>query len=151
MEVAMPNWCNNHLTVKGESEEVQRFKLKAIGHGPWEKPPEDEKPSPLNFHSLVPIPADVLQAGYEAKGFDWEVQNWGCRWGAGDAELVDDNGCELFYQFDTAWNPPIAFLKLAAKQWPLLIFILEYEEPGMAFKGLARFQGEQHENHCLEF
>jgi hypothetical protein len=27
--------------------------------------------------------------------------------------------------------------------------ILEYEEPGMAYKGLARFQGEIHEDHCI--
>jgi len=41
-------------------------------------------------------------------------------------------------------------LETAAKQWPALTFILEYEEGGMGFKGLARFQGEQHEDHCIE-
>jgi len=146
----MPNWCSNHLTVKGENEEVQRFKEKSVGHNPWEKPAADEMPSPLNFHSLVPIPALVLQAGYEAQGYDWELANWGCKWGACHAELVDDNGSELFYSFDTAWTPPIAFLERAAKQCPTLTFILEYEESGIGFKGLARFQGEQHEDHCIE-
>jgi Ferredoxin-like domain in Api92-like protein len=149
MEVVMPNWNSNHLTVKGENEAVQRFREKAVGHCPWNPPVE--KPNVLNFHSLVPVPADVLEAGYEAKGYDWELANWGCKWGACDGELIDDNGCELFYGFDTAWSPPIAFLAAAAKQWPMLTFILEYEEPGMGFKGLARFQGEQHEDHCIEF
>jgi len=146
----MPNWCNNHLTVKGETEEVQRFKEKAAGHSPWEKPPANEKANPLNFHSLVAIPADVLQAGYEDSGHDWERSNWGCRWGACHCDLIDDNGCELFYGFDTAWSPPIAFLAALAKLWPNLTFILEYEELGMGFKGLARFQGEQHEDHCIQ-
>ena len=146
----MPNWCSNHLTVKGEHDEAQRFKNQAVGHAHWEKLPDHEKPSPLNFHSLVTIPADVLQAGYEAKGYQWECDHWGCKWGACHAELIDDNGCELFYSFDTAWAPPIAFLERAAKQWPNLTFILEYEEGGMGFKGLARFQGEQHEDHCIE-
>jgi hypothetical protein len=151
MEAVMPNWCNNHLTVRGEHDEVQRFKSNAAGHGPWEKPPADEQPSPLNFHSLVPIPADVLQAGYERAGFDWEVQNWGCRWGAGEAELMDDNGCELFYQFDTPWNPPVAFFKALGKLWPNLKFLLEYDEPGMRFKGLCKIHGDLCENHCIEF
>ncbi len=146
----MPNWCSNHLTVKGENEDVQRFKNQAVGHSPWEQPPADEKSSSLNFHSLVAIPADVLQAGYEAHGYEWEVKNWGCKWGACHCDLVDDNGCELFYSFDTAWAPPIAFLERAAKQWPALTFILEYDESGMGFKGLARFQGEEHEDHCIQ-
>jgi hypothetical protein len=73
----MPNWCSNHLTVKGEVEEVQRFKAQAVGHSPWEKLPDHEKPSALNFHSLVPVPAEVFQAGYEAQGYDWECNNWG--------------------------------------------------------------------------
>jgi hypothetical protein len=150
MEVVMPNWCDNHLTVKGETEEVQRFKEKAVGHSPWEKPPDDEKPNALNFHSLVPIPAEVLLAGYEAQGYDWECKQWGCKWGACHGDLIDDNGCELFYNFDTAWSPPIAFLAALAKQWPALVFILEYEEPGIGFKGLAKFEGEVHEDHCIQ-
>jgi hypothetical protein len=150
MEVVMPNWCNNHLTVKGGNEEVQRFREKAVGHSAWRKPPPDQNPNVLNFHSLVPVPDDVLQAGYETRGYDWELANWGCKWGACDAEMVYDNGCELFYTFDTAWAPPIAFLTSLAKQWPALTFILEYEEPGMSFKGLARFQGQLHEDHCIE-
>ena len=93
----MPNWCSNHLTVKGENDEVQRFKQKAVGHSPWEQPPIGEKPNALNFHSLVPIPANVLQAGYEAQGYDWENNQWGCKWGACHGDLIDDNGCELFY------------------------------------------------------
>ena len=147
----MPNWCSNHLTVKGENEEVQRFKENAVGHNPWSKPLDDGKPSPLNFHSLVPVPAYVLEQSYEKAGYDWECKEWGCRWGACEAELVDDNGCELFYSFDTAWAPPIAFLKHLGKLWPNLMFLLEYEEPGMGFKGLCKVHGEICEDHCIEF
>jgi hypothetical protein len=147
----MPNWCDCHLTVKGENKEVQQFKEKAVGHSPWDTPPPDEKPSPPNFHSLVAIPADVLQAGYEAKGYDWECANWGSKWGACHAELVDDNGSELFYGFDSAWAPPIPFLKAVGKLWPNLMFLLEYEEPGMGFKGLAKAHGDEFEDHCIEF
>jgi hypothetical protein len=41
------------------------------------------------------------------------------------------------------------FLKAVAKQWPALVFVLDYEEPGMAYKGLAKFQGEGCEDHCI--
>ena len=53
------------------------------------------------------------------------------------------------YEFYTAWSPPIEFLKKVAVQWPALQFVLAYEEPGMGFKGLAKFQGEVHEDHCI--
>lgn len=145
----MPNWCSNHLTVTGEHEAVQRFKQQAVGHSPWETPHADEKPNVLNFHSLVPIPDDILNAGYVAQGYDWENNHWGSKWGACHADLVDDNGSELLYGFDTAWAPPIGFLGAVAKLWPTLTFILEYEEGGIGFKGLAKAQGETVEDHCI--
>jgi hypothetical protein len=145
MEEGMPNWCSNHLTVKGEHAEVQRFKVQAVGHSPWETPPVDEEPAALNFHSLVPVPADVLQAGYENAGYDWELNNWGCKWGACSADLVEDNGHELLYGFDSAWSPPIAFLKHLGKLWPNLMFLLEYDEPDMGLSGSYKVQGNHYE------
>jgi hypothetical protein len=63
--------------------------------------------------------------------------------------ILDEwEGC-VIYEFDTAWSPPMEFLQAVAKQWVGLQFVLEYEEPGMAFKGLAKFQGEVHEDHCI--
>ena len=59
----MPNWCLNKLTITGPEADVQAFKAKAVGHSPWEEPEGD--PDALNFHSLVPVPEEVLKAGYE--------------------------------------------------------------------------------------
>ena len=145
----MPNWCNNTLRITGPEADIEAFKKKAVGHSPWHKPPEGEEPDALNFHSLLPVPDDVLAAGYEAAGYDWERDHWGCKWGACHAELIDEwDGC-VCYSFDTAWSPPIEFCQSVARQWPTLTFILEYEEGGMGFKGLARFEGETHEDHCI--
>ena len=145
----MPNWCNNTLRITGPETDVAAFKLKAVGHSVWDKPPEDEAPSPLNFHSLIPIPDDVLKAGYEAAGYEWEQKNWGCKWGACQAELVDEwEGC-LIYGFDTAWSPPLAFIANVARQWPTLTFVIDYEEGGMGFKGLAKAQADAIEDHCI--
>jgi hypothetical protein len=62
----MPNWRLNKLTVTGPEEDVRSFKEKAVGHSPWLKP--EGEPSVLNFHSQVPVPEEVLKAGYEAAG-----------------------------------------------------------------------------------
>lgn len=145
----MPNWCSNQLTVTGPKTDLRAFKKMAVGHSPWEEVAKDEKLNPLNFHSLVSIPAVVLQAGYQEAGYDWERANWGCKWGACEARLIDSSDGELLYDFDTAWSPPIEFLETVAKEHPNLTFILEYDEPGIGFKGLARFNGETKEDHCL--
>jgi len=141
----MPNWCNNKLAVYGPEADVKRFKEKAIGHSPWHT---DDKPNVLNLHSLVPIPQPVIAAGYEEAGYDWERANWGCKWGACHAELADEWEGHLTYLFDTAWSPPMEFLAKLAPQWPL-IFLLDYEEMGMGFKGICKVKGDAVEDHCL--
>lgn len=142
----MPNWCNNKLHMYGPEADTQRFKVQAIGDSPWHK--EDE-PNVLNFHSLVPIPAEVIEAGYEKAGFDWERTNWGCKWGACHVELVDEWEGHLIYTFDTPWAPPLAFLQKLGPQWPTLRFVLEYEEWGIGYKGLCKVHGDAVEDHCV--
>jgi hypothetical protein len=139
----MPNWCNNTLQITGPN--LQEFKVKATGHSAW----DSDAKSILNFHSLYPIPPEVIKAGYEEAGYEWERNNWGCKWGASNPELTNEtDGC-LVYQFDTAWSPPIEFLSHIAKLWPHLIFVLEYEECGIGFKGIAKLQGDKLEDYCV--
>jgi hypothetical protein len=144
----MPNWCSNKLMVRGPEAGVDRFKAQATGHSPWL--PAGVEPNVLNFHGLLPIPPDILSAGYEQAGYDWERTHWGCKWGACEAQVVDEwEGC-LHYAFETAWSPPIPLLSAIALQWPTLTFILDYEELSMGFKGLARFSGDAVDDHCIE-
>jgi hypothetical protein len=75
--------------------------------------------------------------------------DWGCKWGADQTRIVDEGGTCIIYEFYTAWSPPIEFLKKVAEQWSALMFVLAYEEPGIGFKGIAKFQGEVHEDHCI--
>lgn len=140
----MPDWVNNYLDVRGELEEVQRFKKTAVGPNPWRRPPRLYITSPLNFHSLIPIPDEALQKPYHLAGHGWEHENWGCKWGACDSELVVNNGCELYYTFETPWNPPLDFLKSLGVLWPNLKFLLEYDNdvgPLEAFDRLCRYLG----------
>jgi hypothetical protein len=85
----MPNWCNNTLRVFGSDEDVRRFKEQAAGCSPWTQSNESEQ-NLLNFHSLVPIPPEILAAGYNDAGYNWEREQWGCKWGACETQLVDE-------------------------------------------------------------
>jgi hypothetical protein len=98
----------------------------------------------------VPIPPEILSAGYEQAAYEWELKNWGCKWGACNAEEVEECEGHFTYFFDTAWSPPIPFLSKLAPEWPTLIFLLDYEEMGMGFKGITKVAGDAVEDHCLE-
>ena len=143
----MPNWCLNKLTITGPQADIQAFKTKAVGHSPWEEP--EGEPDALNFHSLVPVPEEVLKAGYESAGYDWEMGELGLQMGSFWSGILNEWEGRVEYEFYTAWSPPIEFLQTVAVQWPALVFVLAYEEPGVGFKGIAKFQGEIHEDHCI--
>lgn len=91
----------------------------------------------------------MLEAGYEKAGYDWEREHWGCKWGAGSAQTMDEWEGHLIYTFDTAWSPPIALLQRIGLQWPMLTFLLDYEEMGVGFKGICKVKGDSIEDHCL--
>jgi hypothetical protein len=142
----MPNWCTNTLAIYGPEEEIKRFKAKAAGHSPW----AHDESNLLNFHSLVPVPPEVIAAGYNTAGYEWELANWGCKWGACESDLIEEWEGFLKYTFDTAWSPPMTFLGKLGPQWPTLIFLLDYEEMGIGFKGIAKVNDGVVEDHCLE-
>ena len=48
-------------------------------------------------------------AGCDAAGYDWEIEHWGCKWGACNSQLTDEWEGHLTYLFDSAWSPPLAF------------------------------------------
>ena len=149
----MPNYCENVLTVLGPEAAVQRFKKKAGRH--WSRdgaePAAQEEPQVLNFHSLVPVPTRVSAAtGFEAAEA-WAKKNWGCKCDAVEPIIAEEHKGFLIYQFLTPWSPPIEFVQKAARQFPTLTFVLEYDEPGMRFKGIAKSHGKKHEDHCIEY
>jgi hypothetical protein len=64
---------------------------------------------------------------------------WGVKWGASDAYISDQGrtgDCySVFYDFNTAWGPPITFMDKLAALYPNLKFSLSYSEEGMGFGG----------------
>lgn len=125
--VKFPPSVYNKLWVYGKPKNVERFVKRAIGRSPWTKTDGTGEPdNELNFHSLVPIPAKVLKAGYDREGRDWEIKHWGVQWGACNPGVVEDSDEFISYEFDTLAKPPIAFLKQVSKNWPGLGFVFRY-------------------------
>lgn len=129
----MPNHVYNSLIVKGEKKEIKKFR-------------EENKQSPdepLDFNNCVQEPAELLQ--YQPFGdkknkslikkygadnwYAWRVKNWGTKWNAYNADIRDyDKKGNLLITFETAWSPPIEWLKSLAKKYPKLSFTLYFEE-----------------------
>jgi hypothetical protein len=148
----MPNWCSNNLNITGPQEDLNRFRDAAVGERPrYAKEgdfphdmggEEDDRHEVLSFHALVPIPEEILEAGYNGKnnalvqsGHGAETSLWGVKWGAcGEVERYIDS-TSLSYSFETAWGPPCRLIETVAPQYPTLRFHINYMEEGMCFKG----------------
>ena len=146
----MPNWCENRLRIFGPEADLEKFQQQAVGHPLWlnEQERQTNQPSPLNFHSLLPVPDEIINLGIALE--DWQVEHWGTKWEAAEVLLLDNNtGIALSYQFDTAWSPPIALFKTIGPQWPTLTFRLNYEELGCGFIGLCKVVGADCVDECF--
>ena len=120
----MPNWCENSLLVIGGREDVKRF---------YEKGFEKSSENVNGEWCLFPY------YPYEGEwDYDWCVDNWGTKWDV-DCTIYDliEIDTEFCVEFNSAWAPPIAWLKKVQSDYPNLKFKLLYEEPGMQFVGMS--------------
>jgi len=141
----MPNWCSNHITVRGGNQaEIKRL-ADALSAGSF-------------CNAVIPTPQELTdtvsgfmgdgeeQAKLEAKTksniekygygnwYDFQVANWGTKWDvSGDAVEIDDDGLGFSGAFESAWSPPIAVCEALVEQG--FEVTLYYYEPGMAYVG----------------
>ena len=136
----MPNWCNNTLTIQGESKDVERFakKLHKIKN-------KDDKIEDL-LKAFVPMPKEWNPDDW----YGWNCDNWGTKWDilCHYDEIEKEH---IILEFDSAWSPPIQWLEIVAKKYPKLKFSLKYDEPGMAFMGCAKGTNGIIEDSCIEY
>lgn len=105
-EAAVAQILENHPTAKEEAEQYQK-NLEKYGHKTW---------------------------------YGWRVAKWGTKWNSiGDTTSVslveNEEKCELYIDFDTAWSPCVPVVKKLIKKHRDLTFDFTYEEPGCAFQG----------------
>lgn len=142
----MPNWCFNKLVVSGKKSELDKFK-NFVYFCPDKKIDKIEKllllkrkkskSEALCFDKIIPKPKEIINAQYDPIGYNWEILNWGCKWGAVRSELTKEKTTSLHYSFETPWAPPIPVLQRMSEQFPALNFRLTYKDEGHAFKGVA--------------
>lgn len=121
---------------------------------------KSEKSSCFSFHAFVPVPREVMLSPYDTgelnrkkaeypewfsrfpnlkAGYDWETENWSCKWGASSpmigSQSGDDEDYTVEYSFDTPWGPPTDFMHSFALMYPSLSFTLDFREEGMGFEG----------------
>ena len=165
----MPNWCMNEFVVSGRQDRVDRF-LKAFkGKPPMFEAQESElkdgllkemheefvrtvreKGNMYCFNALVPVPKKILKQGFDMAGYSWCVDTWGSKWDVwghveiDSEELLEVDGVmykKVRFSFDTAWGPPLEWLKVVAQIWFEVRLELLYWEPGMGFAGEMIWEG----------
>ena len=147
----MPNWCKNRLRIFGPQADLATFQQQAVGHPPWLSAEERQtcQPSPLNFHSLLPMPAELIAGQDPAAMEAWQLAHWGTKCEAESANLLGNFVTVLSYEFRTAWSPPLPLLKAIGSHWPTLTFRLNYEELGCGFIGLCKVVGADCVDECF--
>ena len=140
----MPNWCSNHITVRGTNQaEIQRL-AKAFAEGEF-------------CNAVIPTPKDLTdtvsgfvgedqRAAHEAQmdrnvalyghkdWYSFQTANWGTKWDVScDSVEIDDDGLGFSGAFESAWSPPMGVAEALVEQGYEVT--LYYYEPGMGFCG----------------
>lgn len=133
----MPNWCNNSITVKGDTESIDNFeKFLKDGNGKeWFDfilpcPQELKDVGAVSFHEKQN--EELLQKYGHADWYSWSLENWGCKWNC-DAQDWDRDDDTITFWFDSPWGPPInLYFEMVNQGFDVEAY---YHEEGMAFVG----------------
>lgn len=123
----MPNWVSNNLFVSGKSKDVDKF-VKFVQRTKDEATDEFDE-TPLCFQKIIPRPASQSSNWYE-----WNIANWGTKWGACRAEAeIDVYEGSAIYRFDTAWSFPEPIIRALIKKFKKLEFSINAIEESNSF------------------
>ena len=108
----MPNHITNSVTISHEDpKKIEWLK------GCFIKSEEGDGQT-LDFDKIIPQPKNIFQgnlgdkerAECEKDGrpnwYDWNIENWGTKWGAYDGQIVAEKKKLIACTFLTAWAPP---------------------------------------------
>jgi hypothetical protein len=155
----MPNYCQNNLSVWGDITELSDFKRNCLVKADAGSPYEFD----FTFEGLYPTPQeladnqspvnktdDETESDFKARlkryeedygytnWYEWRIHNWGTKWDASETIIITNESDELYIGFDTAWAPPINWLKKVSIQYPNLSFRMDYMEEGQNYCGAIR-------------
>ena len=135
----MPNWCSNHITIRGTNQ----AEISAIAEAMREDRFCDHViPTPeILKDTTSPVQKGEEEIAEERRricGYtDWysfQTSRWGTKWDVQchDVEIEDD-GLTVSCSFDSAWSPPMGIAEELVERG--LEVTLYYYEPGMAYVG----------------
>jgi len=142
----MPNWCSNHITVRGTDPVAIKRLATAFDNGEF-------------CGTVVPMPEELnITSGFLGNGdeqaelerkskanlekygyanwYDFNVANWGTKWeigGDGNTAEIEEDGLSFSAPFESAWSPPTGVCEALVEQG--FEVTLYYYEPGMGFVG----------------
>jgi hypothetical protein len=113
----MPNWVENTIVVVGQKEMLDDF--------------EEHK---FNFNHYVPRPPEE-----EANWYEWNCNNWGTKWEVSEDDVSIDRTDDekITFNFNTAWSPPIEFLRKLCTIYNKIYIECNYIDEGMVERGIV--------------
>lgn len=139
----MPNWCLNVTKFNHSTDQLLIDKLyNALEKGtlfgefhPLPLPLKDTVSPTISKTADDHLVNASLNAKYGADNwYNWHADNWGTKWDAKYAEILNRAQHELETEFQTAWSPPIAFYRHLEKTTGVNITAY-YWEPGCDYLG----------------
>ncbi len=144
----MPNWCHNTLIAEADDHRLLEQLARDVR-------PSDAEQVPLCFSSLVPEPGSPDDPDYN--WYLWRLENWGTKWEpsfsgpfiafgpeTADPESSYQGGFErvgcFLWKFDTAYSPPMPWVKTVSGLYPEITFTVRFGELGVDCAGETVFR-----------
>lgn len=113
----MANMTYNKLTVYGPADQVSRFENEVAGAY------STGEPLALDFNQHVPMP-ELSTFGQSGS---WAYRSWGTKALPDVSETSRPVPGGLVYEFETAWSPPLRWLRYMGDLFPKLSFEIHYQ------------------------
>ena len=130
----MPNWTQNEVTIKTKTKAKLDKIIEAINSAENVFDFDLIKPMPKNLY-MGSLGREEEKKYGKNNWYHWSIENWGTKWNSCDAAKTRLSDTEVFYQFDTAWSPPLRI-------WEALLNIYSGQ-----VKGCPKIKIEW---HCLD-
>lgn len=128
----MPNWCYNHIVVKGKRKDIK--KISNI----IENLKEEEN---ILFQSLIGLPEGADIDKYKDDWYDINVNWFGTKWDVGIDFVEEIEEDYILFAGYTAWSPPVNFCMELSKIYNVQVEMY-FEEPGWDFCGKCWIDSE---------
>ena len=125
----MPNWVDNALSFEGTKEDISKIKeqLAKPYKSYWGGVEEEVSGSPISYWNMVSPPEEKFDIYFgESNSFadktwgwyNWNSNNWGCKWDASEAMITYESPSEITYHFQSPWSPPLEAISKLSEQYP---------------------------------